>query len=351
MTAKQLTLANRRLGAHKAAVHPDFRSKTVLVDDTWDYVTMWLKRKQQDRALFYWQQAQEFSNATRQLPDNSAPLTAYYCFLNAVKALLAVRKKSVAETHGVSGESKSQHAFLSNEVVRYQTGGVLAGLCNYLGEPVANEEYTLYDLLYNLVYVHRAYNLTFLSRPELFIPVSKPMFVKKTGSTEAWFRTSVKDDRYANQHTINKLPDGYEKDLSPDLLNIGAFTIRRKSRFKWQHGKNYQTSNLNRLGNYHRKIRGALFYIHGPTRLWYIKRKLGLDGMIDRSSLTITFATMHRLSELARYDPMLLAKHLNSQHNWLITEFIATAQNQFIDEISSEITGQEFMSPGRKSVA
>jgi len=44
---------------------------------------------------------------------------------------------------------------------------------------------------------------------------------------------------------------------------------------------------------------------------------------------------------------MLLRKHLETQHNWLLSEFIATACTQFIDEISSEITGQEFMTPGR----
>ena len=38
---------------------------------------------------------------------------------------------------------------------------------------------------------------------------------------------------------------------------------------------------------------------------------------------------------------MLLAKHLDSQHNWLLTEFIETSIVQFIDQISSEITGQE----------
>lgn len=350
MPAKQITFLNRRLGLHKAAVHSDFRSKTVLVEDTWEYVTMWLKRKQEERALFYWQQAQQFSHATRQLPNTSAPLTAYYCFLNAVKTLLIVRRRPTSGAHGVSGESKSQRAYLSHEIVKFQTGGVLAALCNYLGESVGTEEYTLHDLLYNLVYVHRAYNLTFSSRPELFTPVTNAMFVKKPGSTESWFSTTIKDDRYANQYTVNKLPDGYEQDQSPELLKKGLFIIRRTSRFAWRHGGSHHSGNLDRLRNYHRRIREVLFYIHGPTRLWYIKRRPGPEGMINRSSLSITFTIMHRLSELARYDPMLLAKHLNSQHNWLLSEFISTAQNQFIDEISSEITGQEFMIPGRKAV-
>jgi hypothetical protein len=111
-----------------------------------------------------------------------------------------------------------------------------------------------------------------------------------------------------------------------------------------------QSKNLDALRKYHRKLRKDLHYIHGPTRLWYLKRGGALKGLTPRSSLTITFAAMHRLSELARYDPTRLARHFDCQHNWLLSEFIATARTQFIDEISSEITGQEFMIPGRKSV-
>jgi len=37
------------------------------------------------------------------------------------------------------------------------------------------------------------------------------------------------------------------------------------------------------------------------------------------------------------------------QHNWLITEFIEAAPPQFIDEVSAEMTGEEFMVPGRAS--
>ncbi len=351
MPAKQITLGNKKLAPQKAIVHPDFRSKTVLVEDTWDYVKMWLKRKRKGRALFYWEQAEQFYQATLRLPNTSAPLTAYYCFLNATKALLTVRGRPFAEHHGVSGESTSQRAYLSNELVTFQAGGVLAALCAYLEEAATGEQYNLHDILYNLVYIHRAYNLTFSSRPELFTPVSEIKFVKKLGSSEAWFCAEIKDDRYANQHTINKLPTDYEQDASPDLLKENKFVIRRTSRFTWRHGRTHQERNLTHLTNYHRRVRRSVYYIHGPSRLWYVKRRSGLDGMIDRSSSTLTYAAMHRLSLLARYDPMLLGKHLDSQHNWLLSEFISGAPVQFIDEISSEITGQEFMIPGRKDVS
>lgn len=312
---------------------------------------MWLTRRGKKKALFYWEQSAQFNQATWQLINTSSPLTSYYCFLNATKALLSARGISIVEHHGVSGQSGSQRASLSNEIVTFKGSGVLALLCSYLKEPAGGEQYTLKDILYNLVYIHRAYNLTFSSQPELFIPIVDPRFVKKPRSSEAWFCAEIADDRYANQHSINKLPRRFERDQSPDFLSEGKFVIRRKTRFSWRHGRREQDGNLRRLTNYHRNIRKHVHYIHGPSCLWYIKRRHGPPSIIDRSSLTLTYVAMHRLSELVRYKPMLFAKHMNSQHNWLISEFIAIACNQFIDGISSEITGQEFMIPGRRDIS
>lgn len=307
---------------------------------------MWLRREHQREALFYWEQARHFFEATFQLPNTSAPLTTYYCFLNAAKALFRSRGVSSTEHHGVTGETTGRKTSLSSERVTFLQNGALATLCQLLGEPSANLTYSLKDLLYNLPYIHRAYNLTFASRPELFIGIDGGEFVRKAGSNEAWFRAGIKDERDATQHTINKLPSGYERDNG-----VSEFVIRLKSRFHWIPKASEREANLKRLTAYHKKVRKNVFYIHGPMRLWYIKRRNDRDGMIDRSSLTITFAAMHRLSELARYSPMLLARHFDCQHNWLLSEFIATARNQFLDEISSEITGKEFMIPGRKGVS
>jgi len=59
----------------------------------------------------------------------------------------------------------------------------------------------------------------------------------------------------------------------------------------------------------------------------------------------LTFAVMHRLSELSRYENILLYKHLKTQYNWMLLEFIKNSPNQFIDVIASDITGEEFMVP------
>src|SRR4051794_22560707 len=55
---------------------------------------------------------------------------------------------------------------------------------------------------------------------------------------------------------------------------------------------------------------------------------------------------MHRLSEIARYNPDAMARHFDSQHNWVLSEFINLALDQYLDELASELTGHEFMSRG-----
>jgi hypothetical protein len=346
MPFKPITHQSKPLSLHKALIAPEFNSKTVLVVDTWDFVDLWLKRRHHDRAQFYWQQARSFFEASAQLPKASAPLTSYYSFLNAAKALLSVKGRAVPPRHGVDGDSQGNRTSLSNEMVTFQSSGVLSELCRYLGEPTAGT-YSLKDLLYNLPWIHRAYGLTYSSTPELFTPIVQPQFVKKVRSQEAWFCAEIEEQRYANQHTVNKLPTGYERDLGVK----DRFVIRRSSRFQWRHGRGNLAGNLQRLARYHRTVRKHMLYIHGPSRLWYLKRGGPVPGLVDRSSATITFGAMHRLSELARYKPISLARHFGCHHNWLLSEFISTALYQFIDELSAEMTGYEFMIPGRKSVA
>jgi len=143
---------------------------------------------------------------------------------------------------------------------------------------------------------------------------------------------------------MNKLPDAYEHDTGTK----DVFVVRRKRRFGWKRAAVKKKENFLRLTEYHRKIRKDLYYIHGPERLWYLKRGKDFPQIIQRSSLTLTFGAMHRLSELARYEPMKLARHFDCQHNWLLCEFIKSSRDQFLDEISAEITGQDFMMPGRR---
>lgn len=342
MPAQHLKHRGRVLRPRHATTAPDFGAETVLVSDPWEYVELWLKRKGHDNARAHWQQAREFFTAASELPPTSAPLPAYYCFLNAAKALLDVRGQATTAAHGVHGQRVPGSRSLDAESVHFHSNGVLGGLCRVLDEPTDKVEYTLKDALYNLPFVHRAYCLTFTSAPELYLPVKNPRFVRKRGSKEAWLAAEL-EARYVNKYTEAKLPSDWEFDHGPDLP-FG--TIRMKKRFQWHSRGASSSQNLQRLQAYHCRVRRSLQYIFGPSRLWYLKRGQVGDAWIERSPVTLSFAIMHRLSELSRYDPVSLRQHLERQHNWLLSEYVAVASRQFIDEMASEITGCDFMVPG-----
>lgn len=337
---RAITYNNKPLTLHKATVHPEFNERTVLVTSTWDYVALWLRRRRKADALFFWEQARHFHDATLALPKVSAPLTAYYSFLNATKALLLANGVSVGDYHGVTGETLPGKTSLSHEQVELQAGGVLGALAKFLGEPTKGELLLLKNVLYNLVYVHRTFSLTFKSAPELFVPIKRPRIVRSNTTHESWFCGEL-EGKYARQSTVKSLGKHFERDASV----TDAFVVRYKPRFNWEPRK--KVASLTRYLAYHKKLRARLQYIHSPQRLWYIKRAGALPGLESRSSLVLAFAAMHRLSELSRYSPDCLSRHFEGQHNWLLSEFISVAPIQFIDELSSELTGLEFMIPGR----
>lgn len=340
MSFKYITYKNKRLTVHKAITAPQFNEKTVLVTSTWDYVDLWLKRAGKGEARFFWNQAHSFYDATLSLPKTSAPLTAYYCFLNATKALLLTKGILFSGEHGVTGKELAGATSLNNEKIIFKTGGILPALCGHLGEPSRGEIYTLKELLYNLPNIHRSFELTYSSDKELFFPITNPYIVRSNTTHESWLIAEL-TEKYANKHMINKLPKTFEREIS---IN-DKWIIRAKKRFNWY--PNQRSASLKRYKTYHRALRKDIYYINGGSRLWYIKRGGNIQGIIPRSTMTLTFAAMHRLSEIARYTPNKLSRHFECQHNWLLSEFISSAPNQFIDEISSELTGHEFMLPGR----
>lgn len=78
----KIFIKSRPLTLRKSIKEPRFDGISVLVNDPWEYVEMWLKRHKGDSedAIFYWQQAKQFYDASIQLPLTSSPLTLYYCF-------------------------------------------------------------------------------------------------------------------------------------------------------------------------------------------------------------------------------------------------------------------------------
>ena len=342
VAAIPIKLSNRVLYVQKSIVAPDFGASTVLVDDTWDYVAMWLGRHSTKESVFYWRQARDFYEATQILTKTAKPLTAYYSALNATKALLLAHRVPHSPFHGVTGKALPGKTSLTNEQVGIRASGVLGALSKHLGEGVpAGGFLSLKDILYNLPYLHRAYTVTYTTEPDLFIPIDNPHFVRKEKASESWFCSEIVVRRFTRPATFKTL-DGFEHDPHHKESRT---VVRMKKRFKWQHGGK-KADNLRRLTNYHKRVRRHLFYIAGSTRLWYLKRNSDPAGFIDRSSTTLTLAALHRISEIARYRPDSLQKHFECRHNWLLSEFIAKSLPQFIDEVSSEITGADFMPTG-----
>jgi len=125
-------LKGREIGPHKAVVAPLLDARSVLTNSPWTFVTLWLRRNKKEQALFYWQQAEEFNNASVGLPLQSAPLLLYYSFMNATKALLSAKGITFNELHGVGRDntriSKANRISIAKEGVSLRKQGVLPSL-------------------------------------------------------------------------------------------------------------------------------------------------------------------------------------------------------------------------------
>lgn len=241
-----------------------------------------------------------------------------------------------SEKHGVGGEFNGSKVSLASEKVHLSDSGILGALCMYFSEP-ADVDVDLKSILYNLPFVHRAFSLTFTSVKESFVPIKNEKFIKHPDEERAWFSFELKERVESESKFLKFLPDIFEKDggISDSLV------LRTKKRIELNGSLETQ---LGKFRGLNKTLREHLHFISGPTRLWYLK-VTGSNLYLKRSQLTLILAGMHRLSEMSRYDPQLLGKHLESQHNWLLSEFIGKSSEQFINEISCEITGDEFGTP------
>lgn len=347
MRGNCIKISSRRIWMHKSVKNIQFDKESVLSSDPWTYVELWLKREKHNQALPYWLQARRFADTAQNLPTEAAPLTLYYSFLNCTKALLLVAGQMHGDTHGVAGNRPDNaKSALSNEKVTFQTGGVLAALCSYFGDSAGGAEYTLKELLWNLPFIHRAYCLTYPSSSELFIPIEQACYVSRDNTSEAWFQAKIVG-RYADQRRLKRLPESFET-----FMDCGSTFVRRKKRFRWYNGRKSSSEKkaaVRRLANYHSTSRRVVVPISGKRDLWYLKKSNSKNSIASRHSLAILFASMHRLSELSRYDPKGFSRHLDGSANWLLTEFIEHAPNQFLDQVASEITGLEFWRPGTRA--
>lgn len=336
MAEEKLTFGGRELCIHRATLSPEIGAPTVLTSDFWNYVELWLRRRRATSAIFYWQQAKKFYTSSKQLDEISSPLTLYYSFLNAVKALLEFRGVAVSARHGTHGKSVTKKATLAGENVRFGTRGIAAALAAQMGDQDIRTEFTLKQLLYNLVFIHRAFVLTFPKQPEIFVPLSKVGFVQKTGTPDIWLSMEA-DKKFEERRLLTNLPAGFERG---SLIN--PHVLRTRKRIKWLDG---DAASIRRMMNYNNRFRKNIKYIRGQPPTWYLKLSNTDPNIVQKSSLTMMLAAMHRLSELARYDPFRLKALLETQQNWIISEFIGSAPLQFLDEIATELTGQNLAIP------
>jgi hypothetical protein len=346
MPSTELRIRNRTAYFRKAISKPIFDSESVLSRDAFEFVELWLTRNCTN-ALPYWKQARAYYEASKMLDVVSAPLTTYYCFLNATKALLLVKGISFTDNHGVTGgRAAAAKRVIANEEIEIKGGGVLAALSSYLGETNLVRHFNVADALGNLPFIHRAYRHTFRAKPELFIPLRNPLYRKHPTDPYVWFSAEVRG-AFADARVLRTLPNEFEVDVG-----LPGCVIRTKRRSKW-HPRGASAADksaaLSRLWSLHRRLRRQVSFISAPVDLWYLKRNVAGATTIPRSNMVLVFATMHRLSELSRYDPAGLGQYLAGPANWLLSEFVRLSPAQFIDEIACEMTSLEMRLPGVRS--
>ncbi|PPQ39570.1 YaaC-like Protein [Rhodoblastus acidophilus] len=326
------------LRLHKAISAPQFEVKTVLTNDPFVYVDLWLRRNHKDEALFYWRQAHEFYKASIGLPIESAPLVLYYCFMNAAKALLSAKGQQFSPHHGVSRHQMrgpNAKVVLSNEGIAIKPAGIVPALSVYFSEQETRQQHSLEDVLYNLAYIHRTYCLSYPRKPERFLPLKDLSFIRDANNEVRFFARPV-DEANWTQFKKN-LPQ--ELAANPD----GSKSLVSSGHVVWATQNAPTTAELDSLRQLSATLRKVIHYINGANALWYVKLKHKTS--IGRQSITLTLAAMHRLSEICRYRPDELLSFLNGQKNWLLSEFLSTSRTQFIDEIACEMTGQQIMIP------
>ncbi|UGX89845.1 YaaC family protein (plasmid) [Bradyrhizobium barranii subsp. barranii] len=342
MSIVAIRLKGREIAPHKAVISPLLTSRTVLTNSPWTFVALWLKRNRKPRALFYWEQAEEFHRASVGLPLRSAPLLLYYCFMNATKALLAAKGVSFDERHGVSAYPKvvtgGKRTF-AGEGIKIHTNGILPSLSTYYGETEASSTHTLQELLFNMVFVHRTYCLTYSSQKEMFLPLANSGYVYDTRTKEVFFKANIANN-IPYLRAIKKLPAGF---VAAPI--IGPRAIRSVASLSWRRPGRPTATNVHDLIAFNRSMRQELHFINGAQALWYLRSRVAGPKLLDRQLPTLILAAIHRLSEICRYQPLQLESLLNGQKNWLLSEFIQMSADQFIDEIASEMTGFQFLVP------
>ena len=374
-----LHISGKPIKITKAYTRQDFNKKTVLTNDVFTYVRFYfMANKKKMKFLnpnnktkygnpnqfgyeFYWNQSEIFYKVSNSLPVEAKPVAAYYCMLNAVKAYLSFTSKSADEfvedfgNHGLFENQDCNGTDLDSIEIAHRKTGVFPLFARHLDDDFdtlwingKGSSKSLRCLLYNLPFVHRAYSMTYSGQSkkidELFIPVKtgeSPQYYKANDG-KAYVLVNLEKSYFPiNAQTI---PNFYIKTIGNNFKVYSGFTMISNV------GVRYNSSSISKeMKENTEKLRKNFAYIRSDKRLWYLKRiAIQNDKVINLSTLTLNMAALHRISEIARYKPEQLNRLLKSKENWLLHEYISQALDQFLDEISAEITRQDIMSIGHK---
>ncbi len=342
MAVNDVQFKGRVCKPHKAATSPLMDARTVLTDSPWQFVDLWLKRQNKNDARFYWRQAREFHAAALGLSAQASPLLLYYSYLNIAKSLLTSKQVSYSPHHGVREKqmrAPTDRVDLSNEGVRLLNKGVASSLSQYFGESETNTDHSLKDIFLNLPFIHRTYILTHDRETEVYVPLVNCRFVHDSNLRVAYLRAGLSKD-YRMGVVLRRAPGSFIED--PEFPGT---CIRSSVSVPCTHGGRPTEADIQNIKTLNLQLRGDIEYINGAQTLWYLRTRPSAAKIISRRVPTLTLMAMHRLSELCRYKPLELDKHLSSKKNWLIDEFLRMSPPQFVDEMASEITGYQFQTP------
>lgn len=259
------------------------------------------------------------------------PLPLYYCYLNAAKCLLTSKGVTYNQHHGVREKRRSANARIdiSNEGVKLLNRGVATALSAHFGESESRTEHTLKDIFLNLPFIHRTYILSYPGETEVFIPLVDCRFVQDSVTRRMYFAANLSKD-FKTGIILKRAPPSTTQDR--DASSSG---IRSSASLPCTHAGRPTVQDISNIVTLNRQLRGDIEYINGSQTLWYLRTQPSAANLIWRRVPTLILMALHRLSELSRYKPLELNKHLSSKKNWLIDEFLRMSPSQFIDEILS----------------
>src|SRR5262249_44058964 len=149
--------------------------------------------------------------------------------------------------------------------IEIKANGVLPALSKYLGETEARNQHTIKDILFNLVYIHRTYSLTYTSQGEIFIPIVAPKFVFEEGTKNVFFSARLSTHNPPSK-VAKRLPPSIKLDPSASdgtLLSTASVAVSSVKKPK--------DADLTAIAGLAKALREDLYYINGAQTLWYVK--------------------------------------------------------------------------------